>query len=131
MLRLKRAQNSLWACRRACGGAWGLGPRVAHWLYVSVIRPFLTYASLIWWPGSQTASTKDQLSKVQRWACLGITGGVRTSPTRAMEALICLPPLGLVVRGEARTAAHRLWSMGCWSYLHPDKGHSSILKRLQ
>ena len=28
-------------------------------------------------------------------------------------------------------AAHRLWSLGCWSYLHPNRGHSSILKRLQ
>ena len=28
-------------------------------------------------------------------------------------------------------AVHRLWSLGCWSYLHPNKGHSSILKRLQ
>jgi hypothetical protein len=35
------------------------------------------------------------------------------------------------VRGEARMAAHRLWSMGCWSYLHPNRGHCSILKRLQ
>jgi hypothetical protein len=86
---------------------------------------------LIWWPSSQTASTKSKLSKVQRWACLGITGGVHTTPTRVMEALTCLPPLELVVRGEARMAAHHLWSMGCWSYLHPNKGHCSILKQLQ
>jgi hypothetical protein len=48
-----------------------------------------------------------------------------------MEALICLPPLEFVVWGEARMAAHCLWSLGCWSYMHPNKGHSSILKRLQ
>ena len=28
-------------------------------------------------------------------------------------------------------AAHRLWSLWCWSYLHPNWGHSSILRRLQ
>jgi hypothetical protein len=33
-VKVRKAQNSLWACRRACGGAWGLGPRVVHWLYV-------------------------------------------------------------------------------------------------
>ena len=71
------------------------------------------------------------LSRIQRLACLGITGAMRTTPTRAMEALICLPPLEMIVQGEARMAAHRLWSLGCWSYLHPNKGHSSILKRLQ
>jgi hypothetical protein len=48
-----------------------------------------------------------------------------------MEALICFPPLELVVGGEARMVAQRLWSLGCWSYLHPNKGHSSILKWLQ
>jgi hypothetical protein len=86
----KMAQNLLWACRRACGRVWSLGPRVVHWLYVSVIRPSITFASSLWWPGCQAASSRSKLRRVQRWACLGITGGVRTIRTRAMEALICL-----------------------------------------
>jgi len=48
-----------------------------------------------------------------------------------MEVLVGLPPLDLVIQGEARSAAHRLWSLGCWSYLHPQQGHSCILTRLQ
>jgi hypothetical protein len=92
-VRVRKAQNLLWACRRACGRVWGLGPRVVHWLYVSVIRPSVTFASLVWWPGCQTARAKAKLSKIQRLACLGITGAVHTTPTCAMEALICLPPL--------------------------------------
>ena len=110
---------------------WGLKPRVVHWLYVAIIRQSVTSASLVWWPGCQTASAKRKLSRVQRLACLGITGAIRTTPTNAVEALICLPPLDLVVQSEARSAAHRLWSLGCWSYLHPNRGHSSILMRLQ
>jgi len=129
--KVRKAHNSLRACRSTCGGVWGLGPRVVHWLYVSVIRPSVTFASLVWWPGCQTASAKNKLSRIQRLACLGITGAVCTTPTRAMEALVCLPPLELVVQSEARMEAHRLWSVGCWSYLHPNKGHSNILKRLQ
>jgi hypothetical protein len=31
-VKVRKAQNSLWACRRACGRAWGLGPRLVHWL---------------------------------------------------------------------------------------------------
>ena len=104
---VRKAQN-LWACRRAYGGAWGLGLRVVHWFYVSVFRPSVTYASLVWWPGCQTVSATKKLSKIQRLACLGITGAVRTTPTRTMEALICLPPLELVVQGEAWMAAYCL-----------------------
>ena len=53
-VKVRKAHNMLWACRRACGGAWGLGPRVVHWLFVSVIRLSVTFASLVWWLGCQT-----------------------------------------------------------------------------
>ena len=114
--------NLLWACKRACGVTRGLGPRVVHWIYVSVIRPSVTFESLVWWPGCQTASAKKKLSRIQRLACLGITGAMHTTPTNAVEALVCLPPLELVVEREARSAAHRLWCLGCWSYLHSNSG---------
>ena len=109
---------------------WGLRPRVVHWLYVSIIRPSVTFVPLVWWPGCQTASAKKKLSRIQRLACLGMLGAMRTTPTNAADALICLPRLELVVQSEARSAAHHLWNLGCWSYLHPSGGHSSILMRL-
>jgi len=77
------------------------------------------------------ASAKKKLSRIQRLVCLGITGAMRTTPANAVEAIICLPPLDLVVQREERPAAHRLWSLGGWSYLHPNQGHSSILMQLQ
>ena len=47
-----------------------------------------------------------------------------------MEALTCLPPLELIVQGEARMAAHGLWSLdaGCTCIQTKD---TSILKQLQ
>jgi hypothetical protein len=54
-------------------------------------------------------------------------GAMRTTPTNAMETLVGLPPLDAVVQGEARASAHRLWSLGSWSYLRPNNGHSRIL----
>jgi len=77
------------------------------------------------------ASVKKKLGKVQRLACLGITGAIRMTPAGAVEALVGLPLLDLVIQGEARSAAHRPWSLGCWSYLHPQQGHSCILTQLQ
>jgi len=110
---------------------WGLGPTVVHWLYVAIVWLTISHASLVWWPRCQMASIKIKLSKVQRLTCLEIMGAFCTTPTGAMEVLVGLPPLDPVIQGEARSAAHHLWSLGCWSYLHPQQGHSCILTRLQ
>jgi len=56
---------------------------------------------------------------------------MHTTPMGTMEALTCLPSLDLVVQCEARSDAHHLWSLGCWSYLQSYKGHSSTLMHLQ
>jgi hypothetical protein len=50
-------------------------------------------------------------------------------PYNAVEAVP--PPLESVVHSEARSAAHHFWSLGRWSYLHPNRVHSSIMMRLQ
>ena len=107
-VKVRKANNLLWACRRACGVAWGLRPRVVHWFYIYIIRPSVTFASLVWWPGCWAASANKKLRRIQRLVCLGITGAMHTTPTMAVEALICLPPLQLVVQSEARSAAHHL-----------------------
>jgi hypothetical protein len=81
---------------------------VVHWLHISIIRPSITFAPLVWWPGCLTASAKKRLNTVQRLAYSGITRAMRTTPTGAMKALTCLPPLELLVQNEARSAAHHL-----------------------
>ena len=110
--------------RGACDPKWSTGSTSLSFGHPSPLH-------LVWWPGCQTASAKKRLSRIQRLACLGITGAMRTTLTSALEVLTCLPPLDLVVQGEARSAAHRLWSLRCWSYLHPNGGHSTILTWLQ
>jgi len=69
--------------RRACGATWGLRLKEVHWLYVSVIWPSITCASLVWWSGCQMAEAKKTLSRVQRFAFLGIMGAIHTTPTGA------------------------------------------------
>ena len=110
---VKKAEYSMWTCRRACGVTWGLKPGVVYWPFVAVIRPSVIFASLVRWSGCHTTCAKRKLSRVERLTCLGITGAMRTTPTNTLEALICLTSLELVVQSEARSAAHRLWSLGC------------------
>ena len=58
---------------------------------------------------------KKTLSRLQRLVCLVTTGEMRTTATGAMEALTGLPPLDQVIQGEAKSAGHRLWALGCWA----------------
>jgi hypothetical protein len=97
--RVRKARHTMWACRRVCGRRWGLRLRVVSWLYTSVVRPSITYASLVWWPGCETTRARQELNSVQRLACLGITGAMRNTPTNAMVAFVGLPPPDLVVQG--------------------------------
>jgi len=69
-VKTRKAHNLLWVCRRACGARWSLKPKVVHWLYITIVWLPISFASLVWWPGCQAASTKKKrLSKIQRLAC--------------------------------------------------------------
>jgi len=67
------------------------------------------------------AADKTRLLSFNRTQPTAVTGLIEHHTVK-----ICLYIMGLT-----RSAAHRLWSLGCWSYLHPNRGHSSILMRLQ
>lgn len=103
---VKKAHNSLWACRRTFGATQDPWPEIVYWLHLSIIQPSITFAPLVWWPGWKTCSAKKKLRRIQRLVCLGTMGYMHTIPTGAMEALTCLPPHSVVVQGEARSAAH-------------------------
>ena len=67
---------------------------------------------LVQQPRCEMATAKKRLSKIQRLVGLGITGAMHTIHMGAMEeTLTCLPPLDLVVQGEAISAAHQLRSL--------------------
>jgi hypothetical protein len=70
-------------------------------MYTAVVRLIITYATTIWWPRVKLKTSQGELSKLQRMACLGITGAMRTAPTAAMEVHLGLPPLHLQVEAKA------------------------------
>ena len=98
----QKAIALLWQCRRIVSSKWGISPKAMRWLYTSVIRPMLTYASSIWWPRTHIGSAVTELNHVQRLACLAITGTVRTTPTSALEVMLDLLPLDLFIKKEAK-----------------------------
>jgi hypothetical protein len=61
--------------------------------------------------------------------CVGITGGMRSTPMSALEVMLMLSPLHLFIKQEARQAANRLLGNGC-SYYVPNFGHSEVLIKM-
>jgi hypothetical protein len=73
-------------------------------------------------------NAQERLSHLQRMTCLGITGGMRSTPTSTLEVMLMLPPLHLFIKQKARQATNRLLGNG-YSYL-PNFGRSEVLIRM-
>jgi hypothetical protein len=101
---------------------------VVYWIYTAVVRPIVTYAATVWWPRVKLKTSLAELSKLQRMACLRITGAIRTAPTAAMEALLGLPPLHLQVETEARVGSYRLRCIDQYKPKTEGFGHAHMFR---
>ena len=126
---IAKATNCFMACRSIMCRKWGMRPKMVLWIYTAVIRPMILYAALVWWPRTKLATTQASLRKLQRLACLAVTGAMRSTPTVAMEALLDLPPLHIQVQREAMLASSKIVRE---EHLLPGDltGHLSIYQRL-
>jgi hypothetical protein len=99
---INKIYKAFWTCRDTFRKTWGLKPKVISWIYIATVRPIVTYTASVWWPRAKLKTSHAELSKLQRMACLGITGAMRSAPTAAMEVLLGFPPLHLQVEVEAK-----------------------------
>jgi ribonuclease HI len=106
---IRKAHTTFAVVRRMCGKKWGLRPSMVHWLYTRVIRPSILYAALVWRSKVIQKTAKIQLGRIQRMACLSITGAMKSTTTAAMEVL--LTPLDLLIMAEGRMALYRLQTL--------------------
>ena len=104
--------------RRATRPGWGITPKYAQRLYISVALPRVLYAVDVWCTpihGSDTGPKKKgsaniikKLVTTQRAGTLAITGGLRTSPTDALDACANTYPAAQLVEKWCHKAAVRL-----------------------
>lgn len=124
---ISKATNALWISKKTFGNKWGLKPKMIHWIYTAIVRPRITYASLVWWPKTKVKYAQKKLEKLQRLAAISITGAMRSTPSKALDAILNLLPLHLFVQLEAEKSALRLKRTK--QFFDGDlKGHLSILK---
>ncbi|XP_030757674.1 tolloid-like protein 1 [Sitophilus oryzae] len=78
---------------------------------VTAIRPIIKYDAVAWWQKANQTTAKNKLSKLQRQACLAVTGAFHSMPSKDMETLLDLPPLQIILEREARWATYRFPNM--------------------
>lgn len=122
-----KAIRALWASSSYCNRNWGIKPKLMNQLYCTMVRPIVTYAAWIWWPKADQINAATKLNRIQRLACLQITGAMRTAPTSALEAIIGLTPITIHVKREALASALRHAILDKTSRI---TGHSRIVKEI-
>ena len=122
---LKKATYTLARCRMLLGRHWGITPKVMNWLYTAVVRPIVTYGSLVWANKLEEKSLVNKLNRLQRKACLMITNASSSTPTAGMEAILSLRPLHIHLREIALSSYHRMGIQNSWKTQAGDssRGH--------
>lgn len=123
--KLNKCIGIFWLCRNAFGRTWGLSPKALWWIFTAVVRPILCHGCIVWWPRVEVGTAKKRLEKLQRLACLCITGVKSSTATAALETLLALPPLDLFVKSVAFNASVNIRCNGWWSSSFA-VGHSAI-----
>jgi hypothetical protein len=72
-------------------------------------------------------NAQKMYSHFQRMTCLGVTGGMRSTPPSVLEVMLMFPPLNLFLKQEVRQVAKRLGN-GC-SYV-TNFGHTEVLFKM-
>ena len=109
-----KATGTFMQCQNMMGKTWGLSPKITRWTYTSLIRPILSYGSMIWLKGTTQTSKVAPLIKIQRRACLATLNAMRTTPTAAMELLTGIQPITLFLQTCAINTHLRLIDNGNW-----------------
>ncbi len=90
--RANKCKYLLHKCRSIVSSSWGLSPAKMDWIYKAVIRPKMTYGSVVWAHNMGKVMNK-KITHVQRLALLAMTQPLRSTPTAGLEALIGWMPL--------------------------------------
>jgi hypothetical protein len=116
------------------GQEWGLTPARAYWVHTAIIRPKITYASIVW-ANALKKTQIEKLERVQRRSlCHILQPTFKSTPTKGMEAILGIPPLDLHAQELALNARRRTRNLvqKTWGGLASTgkKGHIFILDTL-
>ena len=128
-----RAIATFAQCRKMIGKTWGLKPHICKWMYTSLIRPIISYGSLVLAKSLENATHIAIFEKLQRQVCLSILNAMRSTPTAGMEAIIGLIPIEIHMKTICIMSFLRLKENGNWkpqpgSLLNPMNHSNMVVK---
>ena len=97
--KIKKAKALLFKIKGSIGKLWGPSPNLMRLMYVMMVRPMITYGSIVW--AKRARFFQPQLGRLQRLIMLCMAPMAKSTPTLGLEVIGGLMPLDLLVKGEA------------------------------
>ena len=113
--KIKEAKGIICRLKGSMGKLWGLKPKMAMWVYRMVVRPILSYASVIWAKIALKAEVRQELKEFQAFALHQMGYFRAKTPQNALEVITNTIPLDLHLLYDAqlafiRTKGHEKYS---------------------
>ena len=106
--KIKKAKGLLMKMANITRDYWGPKPKLMKWAYTGIVRPTLSYAALTWGHAIEDDTIITSLRRLNRLAMCTIVKVPRSTPTRAMQVILDIPPLHLHILKEGLSTYLRL-----------------------
>ena len=103
-----KAKRCMIMCGNALEKIYGPKPVYMRWLFLSVIRPQLTYGCYVWAQATETKTNREKLKKFERMGLKMITYVRKSTPTDALRIMYNITPLHLYIREMAMNTYYRV-----------------------
>jgi hypothetical protein len=103
-----KAKRLLMLAKHSISKSWGPNSKYAKWAYTGIIRPALSYVSLVWSRVCDNQTIILKLKQVQLLRLLQIAPVRRSTPTAGLEIIYNIEPLDLFIREAVAKAFVRV-----------------------
>ena len=104
--KITKAKKYLFSLRGSIGKIWGPGPEQILWIWNAVVKPAITYGSIVW-ATNLTKGLRNKLNKVQRLALTQVGHVRKSTPESGLDVILGQIPLDLHILEQAVQARLR------------------------
>ena len=124
--KIKKAKGLLMKMASLTSSYWGPRPKLMRWAYTGIVRPAVSYAAMVWAHASETDDIIEALRRLDRLAMNTIVKVPRSTPTRALQIILDIPPLHLHLIKEGLSAYLRIMGQTTmnWVGVYPNLTYS-------